>query len=337
MENGFALGRVALEHKRLYRVWSEYGELLCELSGKLSFGAESRDDLPAVGDWVALKLRKDEQRGTIQAVLPRFSKFSRKTAGNAAEEQIVAANIDTVFIVNSLNDDLNVRRIERYLLLAWESGANPAIILSKADLCANLSECVQAVEAIAFGVPVIPVSVFEETGIEELSSFLVPGNTIALMGSSGVGKSSLINYLAGTDNQKVHGIRKADHKGRHTTTHRELVLLENGTILVDTPGMRELQLWEADGGLAESFSDIEAAAANCRFRDCLHENEPGCAVEQAIKDGEFPEERLDSYKKLLRELAYLDKKLDKKAQSAEKQRWKKVNKQIRQANKNKNR
>lgn len=327
---GYAVGRVALEHKRMYRVWTEEEELLCEVSGKFSFLAESRDDFPAVGDWVVLKTRAGENRGTIHAVLPRKSKFSRKAAGTNTEEQIVAANVDTIFLVNSLNDDLNLRRIERYLLLSWESGANPVIVLTKADLCKDLEEKLAEVESISMGVPVVSVSVVEESGLAGLQPYLLPGKTVALLGSSGVGKSTLTNYLLGDDKQKVQTIREGDDKGRHTTTHRELILLPQGTVLIDTPGMRELQLWDSEYGLAESFTDIENMADECKFRDCTHVNEPGCAVIQAIENGSLDQNRLTSYKKLQKELAYLERKQDKRAQSEEKKRWKSISTGLKQ-------
>lgn len=323
-ENEYQIGRVALEHKKMYRVWTENGELLCEVTGKFSFGAAVREDYPAVGDWVVIKERVGEQRGTIHAVLPRKSKFSRKSAGLSTEEQIVAANVDTIFLVNSLNEDLNLRRLERYLLLSWESGANPVIVLTKADLCSSVQEKLAEVESVAMGVPIVSISVLEEKGIDSLKPYLLPGKTIALLGSSGVGKSTLTNYLLGHEKQKVQDIRESDDKGKDTTTHRELILLPEGTVLIDTPGMRELQLWESNSGLSESFTDIEKAAEKCRFRDCSHDNEPGCAVIQQIEEGAISIARLNSYKKLLRELAYLDRKQDKRAQSEERKRWKKI-------------
>jgi ribosome biogenesis GTPase / thiamine phosphate phosphatase len=332
-EQGYTLGRVALEHKRMYRIWTENGEPLCEVSGKFSFMASEREDYPAVGDWVVLQERVNENRGTIHAVLPRSSKFSRKSAGNVTEEQIVAANVDTIFLVNSLNEDLNLRRIERYLLLTWESGANPVIILSKADLCENIASKIAEVETVALGVPIIVISAIENNGIESLEDYLQPGKTVALLGSSGVGKSTITNILLGTEKQTVQEIRIGDDKGKHTTTHREMILLPNGSILIDTPGMRELQLWESSDALAESFADIESLTDICRFRDCKHEKEPGCAVHTAIENGELSEERLYSYKKLLRELAYLDRKVDKKAQSDEKKHWKNISKQMKQKSK----
>lgn len=333
IEQGYTIGRVALEHKRMYRVWTENGEPLCEVSGKFSFLASGREDYPAVGDWVVLQERMNENRGTIHAILPRKSKFSRKSAGLVTEEQIIAANVDTIFLVNSLNEDLNLRRLERYLLLTWESGANPVIILSKADLCENVKAKIQEVESVALGVPIIAISALENSGLENIQDYLQPGKTIALLGSSGVGKSTITNLLLGEQKQIVQEIRTGDDKGKHTTTHRELILLPNGTVLIDTPGMRELQLWESSDGISESFSDIEILTQLCRFRDCKHEKEPGCAVHRAIETGELSEERLYSYKKLLRELAYLDRKVDKKAQSDEKKHWKNISKQMKQKSK----
>ncbi|RHW42340.1 ribosome small subunit-dependent GTPase A [Neobacillus notoginsengisoli] len=327
------LGRVALEHKHLYRVWTEEGELLCEVSGKLAFSAGGREDFPAVGDWVILSSRIEEGKGTIHGILPRFSKFSRKAAGQTAEEQIVAANIDTVFLVNSLNDDLNLRRIERYLLLAWESGANPVVILSKADLCEDVGAKVAEVEAVAIGVPIIPVSAEMNEGLDRLAPFLKPGKTVALLGSSGVGKSTLTNSLLGEKRQAVKEIREDDDKGRHTTTHRELILLPNGAVLIDTPGMRELQLWDSQDGLSGAFGDIEELAELCKFRDCRHTDEPGCAVQAAILRGDLPEDRLASYNKLQRELAYIERKADKRAQLEEKKHWKAIHKQMRNVKK----
>ncbi|MGM0838893.1 MAG: ribosome small subunit-dependent GTPase A [Bacillota bacterium] len=324
-EQGFTVGRVMLEHKRIYRVETENGEYLAEVSGKYRFEAESREDYPAVGDWVVLSERPSERKATIQGLLPRFSKFSRKAAGLTTEEQIVAANVDTVFLVQSLNYDFNARRLERYLIMAWESGATPVIVLTKADLCDDVAARIKDVEAVALGVPVFAVSVKDETGLEELAPYFTTGKTVALLGSSGAGKSTLTNFLLGEEKQVIQEVRGDDDKGRHTTTYRELYLLPTGGLVLDTPGMRELQLWEADGAtVGQSFQDVEELAEQCYFRDCKHENEPSCAVREAIREGILKEARYQSYVKLQRELAYLERKTNKRAQLAEKDKWKKI-------------
>ncbi|MCA1319152.1 ribosome small subunit-dependent GTPase A [Bacillus tianshenii] len=324
-EQGFTVGRVMLEHKRIYRVETENGEYLAEVSGKYRFETQSREDYPAVGDWVVLSERASERKATIQALLPRFSKFSRKAAGLTTEEQIVASNVDTVFLVQSLNYDFNARRLERYLIMAWESGATPVIVLTKADLCEDVPAKIKDVEAVALGVPVFAVSVKDETGLEELATYFTTGRTVALLGSSGAGKSTLTNYLLGEEKQVIQEVRGDDDKGRHTTTYRELYLLPTGGLVLDTPGMRELQLWEADGAtVGQSFQDVEELAEQCYFRDCKHENEPSCAVREAIRGGTLEEARYQSYVKLQRELAYLERKSNKRAQLAEKDKWKKI-------------
>ncbi|KPB04277.1 ribosome small subunit-dependent GTPase A [Bacillus sp. CHD6a] len=328
-EQGFTVGRVMLEHKRLYRVETDHGECLAEVSGKYRFEALTREDYPAVGDWVVLSERQEEGRATIHALLPRFSKFSRKAAGLTTEEQIVAANVDTVFLVQSLNYDFNPRRLERYLVMAWESGANPVVVLTKADLCEDVTGKITEVEAVAFGVPIHAVSVKEETGLEELEPYFAEGKTVALLGSSGAGKSTLTNYLLGEEKQLIQEVRSDDDKGKHTTTYRELYMLPTGGLVLDTPGMRELQLWEADGAISHSFQDIEDLAEQCYFRDCKHANEPKCAVRGAIEEGTLEAARYQSYVKLQRELAYLERKNDKRAQLAEKEKWKKVTSGVR--------
>ncbi|MGP4079826.1 ribosome small subunit-dependent GTPase A [Pseudalkalibacillus sp. R45] len=328
-EKGYEPGRVALEHKGMYTLLTEHGEIRGSISGKMNFEATQREDYPAVGDWVMCQIRPNDRAATIHSILPRTSKFSRKIAGLTTEEQIIATNIDTVFLVNALNKDFNVRRIERYLLMAWESGANPVIVLSKADLCENVQERVNEVETVAFGLSVHIISSETGDGIDEITPYLTEGKTVALLGSSGAGKSTLVNRLYGEEIQKVKEIREGDDKGMHTTTHRELFLMPQGGLLIDTPGMRELQLWNTNDGLSESFRDVEALAETCKFRDCQHENEPGCAVKTAIDSGELPEERYASYKKLQRELAYLERKNDQKAKLEEKAKWKKITKSMR--------
>ncbi|WP_400162739.1 ribosome small subunit-dependent GTPase A [Brevibacillus sp. TJ4] len=329
-EQGYSVGRITLEHKRLYRIISEYGELLGEVSGKLRYEATGRDDFPAVGDWVVIAPRELEKKATVHAVLPRISKFSRKAAGDTVEEQIVAANVDTVFLVNALNNDFNLRRMERYLVLAWESGATPVIVLSKADLCEDRPARIAEVEAVAIGVPIHVVSAEHDEGMEQLAPYLGQGQTIALIGSSGVGKSTLINKLSGVDVQRISEVREGDDRGRHTTTHRELFLLPGGALLIDTPGMRELQLWDAQAGFHGAFEDIEELAAACRFHDCRHDREPGCAIQAALADGTLDKSRYTSYQKLQRELAHQARKEDARLQIAERNKWKQINMSQRQ-------
>lgn len=300
--------RVSIEHKNMYQVLTDDGEFLAEITGK--FKAESRVDYPAVGDWVILELRSGADRCSIHAILNRRSKFTRKMAGKKTDEQIVVANIDTVFIVSSLNSDLNIRRIERYLTQVWDSGANPVVVLNKLDICDNVEELVREVENTAFGVPVHAISCLKKNGLKKINSHLELGKTIALIGSSGVGKSSIINILMGEEIQKTSDIRD-DGKGRHTTTHRELLLLPSGAVIIDTPGMRELQLWDDGDGLSGTFADIEELATQCKFTDCKHDTEPDCAVKEAIEDGRITPERLKSYWKMLRELMYLELKKSK--------------------------
>jgi ribosome biogenesis GTPase / thiamine phosphate phosphatase len=317
------LGRIVTEQKGAYRVMTQTEEILCKISGKLRFETVSREDLPAVGDWVQLS----EEGSIIEKVFPRISKFSRKKAGQEAEEQIIAANIDTIFILSSLNDELNIGRIERYLLLCWESGANPVVILTKADTCMDAVEKRKEVEGNLHGVKVLTISSITKEGIEELSPFLEMGKTVALVGSSGVGKSTLTNLLVDADVQKTKEIRETDDKGRHTTTHRELFLLENGASIIDTPGMREIQLWQGQEGLSTQFNDIEELALSCRFNDCSHNEEPGCRIKEAILAGELDHNRLSQYQKLQKEIAYTERRGNKRLESLERKKWKNIGKQ----------
>jgi len=321
---GLVPARVAVQHRGAYLLFSELGELRATVAGRLEHDAAGAGDLPAVGDWVAVATRAEEGTATIQAVLPRHTKFSRKVALTASEEQVLAANVDTVFLVTSLNEDLNLRRLERYLALAWESGAQPVVILTKSDLCGDVALRVLEVEAVAFGVPVQPISTVTGEGLELVRSYLVHGETVALLGSSGVGKSTLVNTLAGEVLLAVREIRESDGEGRHTTSHRQLVLLPEGGLVLDTPGMRELQLWESSDGVGEAFVDIEELAAQCRFSDCAHRTEPGCAVQAALENGTLLLGRWTSYKKLQAELAHLERRLDKRLQSEERKRWAKT-------------
>ena len=323
------VGRITLEHKHIYRLLSEEGEWLAHLSGKFRYEATLKEDYPSVGDWVIYSPIENESKAVIHKVLNRKSRFIRQGAGTKVEQQIVAANVDYVFIVSSLNRDFNVRRIERYVLLTYESGASPVIVLTKKDLCDDLDEKMREVQTAAIGVPVVAVNNLLQEGYDDLAPFMSEGKTIALLGSSGVGKSSLLNGLMNEDVQKTSSTRETDDKGRHTTTHRELFMIPNGAVIIDTPGMRELQIWDGTDSLDSTFSDIEELAKQCRFNDCQHQSEPGCAVKEAIEQGILSEDRLKSYEKLQREIQYSLRKQDKMKALMEKKKWKKIHKDMR--------
>jgi len=306
-------GRVSAQHRGEYDVLTEDGELRVHVAGRLRHEAASGADLPAVGDWVALR------DVTIHAVLPRRSAFLRKVAFHATEAQVLAANIDTVFVVTGLDDDFSVRRLERYLTLAWESGASPAVVLTKADLCDDPLALLLEAEQVAVGVPAHVVSNVTGEGLDELATYLAPAKTVALLGSSGVGKSSLVNRLLDDEVQATKELAE-DGTGRHTTTARELFRLPGGALMVDTPGLREVQLWSADDGIHEAFADVDELAADCRFNDCAHMREPGCAVQAAIDEGRLPRERLQSYRALQRELKRLAMKQDRRLRSEERKK-----------------
>ncbi|GKU83155.1 ribosome small subunit-dependent GTPase A [Niallia sp. NCCP-28] len=326
--------RITLEHKHSYRVRSGAFEWLATLSGHFIYTTVSRTDFPAVGDWVLVEKLQGEDKAIIHHVFERKSKFSRKMAGTIIDEQIVAANVDIVFIAMSLNEDFNIRRLERYLIAAWDSGAKPVVVLTKADLCDDVESFERRVNNIAFGVEVFPVYALIGKGLVQIQNLLAEGVSGALLGSSGVGKSTLVNALLETEKMKISSIREDDAKGRHTTTHRELVLLPNGGILIDTPGMRELQLWEQNDSFDTSFQDIEEFAERCKFRNCTHTNEPGCFVQQKIQARELETKRLQSYFKLKKELDFIEKKTMKQTKLEEKRKEKKAAKKNKKKYKN---
>lgn len=295
--------RVILQERGLYRVATEQGEKWAEVSGKYRHQASVASDYPAVGDYCLVLWPEDESNAVITMLFPRKSCFVRKAAGTERQEQVVAANIDYAFLCMGLNNDYNLRRLERYLALAWDSGATPIVLLTKKDLCNNLEEKLPEVEEIAIGVDVLAISSIDESYTEVLG-LLEQNKTYAFLGSSGVGKSTLINRLMGEEILATNGLRN-DDKGRHTTTHRQLLVLENGAYVVDTPGMRELGVWDSQDGIGTTFSDIEELESQCRFTDCSHTNEPGCAILAALTQGILDEKRWESYRKLVMENAYV--------------------------------
>ncbi|MDX2108741.1 MAG: ribosome small subunit-dependent GTPase A [Verrucomicrobiota bacterium] len=301
-------GRVLVEHKRQYRVWTEAGEIVAEISGKMRHGAREPAHYPTVGDWVAVIPRADGGKAVIHCLLPRKSKFSRKAAGDRTVEQLMAANVDVIFLMMSLNQDFSVRRLERYLTMMFESGARPVVLLSKADIFPDWARVSKEVEAVARGATVLAVSAVDGTGIDAIRGCIGRGITVVVLGSSGVGKSTLINLMAGEELMDTQTIREDDDEGRHTTTHRELVVLPGGGLLIDTPGLREFQLWETTAGLESTFTDLDDLSLTCRFSNCRHETEPGCAVRAAIDSGKLELVRLQSYQKLQEELRSLEKR-----------------------------
>ena len=320
---GFVPGRVAEEHRDRYAVVCAAGERTAEVTGRLRYAAASRLDFPAVGDWVALQENGDTL-AVIHAVLPRRTLLLRKAAGEVTEAQVVAANLDLLFIVTDVDKDFNPRRLERYLTLARESGVRPLIVLNKADLNVRAADLVREVETVAGGASVLSVSAMDGNGFVELAAQIGEGTTVALIGSSGVGKSTIINRLLGEERLKTSGVRDSDGRGRHTTSWRELLLLPSGGLVIDTPGMREVQLWADEESLDASFHDIEEIAAECRFTDCKHQSEPACAVRRALEDGTLPAERYESYRKLRREIRFLEMRQDVRVRLEEQARWKRL-------------
>jgi ribosome biogenesis GTPase / thiamine phosphate phosphatase len=317
---GLAPGRIVVTQRGGYRLITEDGEVDARASGTL-LKSSSEAERPTTGDWVAIEPRTGEGNALVRAMLPRKTAFIRKAAGARGGAQVVAANVDTAFLVASMNSDLNLRRLERYLSTAYESGADPVVVLTKADLVQDVAAIVAEVETIAFGAPVLAISSKTGQGLEAIAAHLPPGRTAVLLGSSGAGKSTLLNALAGEERMDTGVIREADERGRHTTTHRELVLLPSGGLILDTPGMRELGLWDASAGVSTAFEDVETLAGQCRFSDCTHAREPGCAIRVAIESGELPEARLRAYEKLQAELAYERRREDPRAAQENKKLW----------------
>lgn len=301
------VARVLSQEKGLYRIVTEKGEKPAEISGKFRYNTQILSDFPAVGDFVMMDWNEQGDNGIIHYILPRKSSFIRKAAGNAQNEQVVAANIDTIFLCMSLNNDFNLRRLERYLSIGWDSGATPVIVLTKSDLCENLEDKLLEIASVAIGVELLVTTATEKDGYKELEPFLEKGKTVAFIGSSGVGKSTLINCLLGKERLDTNGLRN-DDKGRHTTIRRELFMLPSGGLVIDTPGMREFGMWDNQEGIDRTFSDIEELAEQCRFRNCTHLGEPGCAVQRALKQGKLTIERWQSYRKLKAESAYAEDK-----------------------------
>jgi len=336
--------RIIGQERNRYKVLYQYGEGFATISGRALYRELSNDIRPAVGDWVIVRRPIADNDTVIEAVLPRKTKISRQVAGGRdryagghTDEQVLAANVDIVFIVCGLDNERNAnfRRIERYLTLVWSAGASPIIILNKVDLCPEISSIANKVEQVAMGVPIVIISATEKIGLKALEELLVKGKTAVFLGSSGVGKSSIINALLEEERIKVSEVREIDFRGRHTTTRRELFLLPKGGMVIDTPGMREIQLWGEEEDVRGTFQDIEQLARECRFRDCAHGAEPGCAVQKAIADGVIDSKRLQNYRKLQREIRHLTARQNDKTRVEEKLKWKKISQWQKKYQKNK--
>jgi ribosome biogenesis GTPase len=330
-ESAWIPGRAVSQQRGLWRVRGDFADCWAAPSGKMRAEAEEgRAGWPAVGDWVAVEISGAVERGILHAVLPRRSQFARKVAGGRIEEQVIAANVDIAFVMAGLGGDFNLRRFERYLAQCWESGARPVLVLNKLDECGDPATRLTEVERLGMGAPVFALSALTGQGIEALEPFLVAGQTIVLLGSSGAGKSTLLNRLLGGSVQAVKAVREKDERGRHTTTSRELFALPGGALIIDTPGLRELQLWDAADGVVQTFADIEELAVRCRFRNCGHTSEPGCAVQAAVATGELAPARLENRRKLKREQEFLRRKMDPEARRQEKQRTRVLHRSARQ-------
>lgn len=329
-QTGLVVARVISQQRGACQVQTATAVLTAQVTGQFRYHAVDPLLLPTVGDWVTIECHQGHTLATIHQILPRTSQFVRKAAGTTTVGQVVAANVDTVFLMSGLDGDFNLRRIERYLVTARNSGARPVIVLNKADVCQDLEAAIAQVAAIAAGAPIHTISAVIGQDLAVLDTYLKPGETVALIGSSGVGKSTLTNYLLGHQRQAIQAVREDDSRGRHTTSHRQLLRLPSGALLIDTPGMRELQLWQTGTGLQETFADIVDLAENCQFRDCQHGQEPGCAVQAAIAGGRLSAKRLQSYQKLQREQQRLEHRQDRQTRANSKRRWKQVTKTMRQ-------
>jgi ribosome biogenesis GTPase / thiamine phosphate phosphatase len=322
--------RVVAQQRNRWRVAGTFGECFAEASGKLRLAAQEGADWPAVGDWVSVEIRGSSDFALVSAVLPRRNRFTRKAPGKGVEEQVIASNIDTALVISSLDGDFNPRRIERYISQCWESGVKPILVLNKADTCQNAIELSALTQQVALDASVYTISAMTGQGMHQLEPHLNAGHTLVMLGSSGVGKSTLANRLLGQSLQKTNDVRANDNRGRHTTTTRELFSLSCGALLIDTPGLRELHLWDAEEGLDQAFAEINLLAVNCRFNDCRHQTEPGCAVQAAVQAGTLDKARLENRAKLLREQEFLRRKIDPEARSQYKSRIKRLTKQGRE-------
>ncbi|MBU0761534.1 MAG: ribosome small subunit-dependent GTPase A [Candidatus Altiarchaeota archaeon] len=326
MEAGFSPARIIGSNRLDYELMSEGGLIRGKLSGKFRGGCHSKDDYPTVGDWVAFKPNDQTGYPAIHGMLPRRSKFSRKVAGKAMQEQVIAANIDTVFIVSGLDADFSIRRLERYAALAADSNAELVFLLNKADICKDLAQVVSEVGGLFKNVPVYALSALKNQGIEQTLPHLKPGKTVVFLGSSGAGKSTIINLLIGEERQKTGSVSTHDGRGRHITTSKNLILLPSGAIVIDTPGLREVQLLKNDAGLKNAFSDIEEYAHECKYKNCTHTNEQGCAVILAVSEGKISEDRLKNYHKLKKEIAHNLSRHEKQYKNKRGKFWKTISK-----------